>query len=228
MKIRLRPLSPPKGIKAYPNRISQHLSLPVKPPPLPSASLPLSPGKEKPTMLLLPQPLPNRFPSIPITSPIFHHHHHLILQPHLSATRTTTALTATNLTDSSLPYSKRQHGISQNDGEDNNYYYYADDDDDDDILPLQRRRYDFTPLISYLSNKISISSRIGLRLSLSYCIRLHRVPTRRVIPCSPWSTLAHPIKISLHFLSLFLSLTLSFFGFKSITSVSLSSCSTLF
>ncbi|KAJ6336686.1 hypothetical protein OIU76_006542 [Salix suchowensis] len=141
-------------------------------------------------MLLLPQPLPNRFPSIPITSPIFQHHH-LILQPHLSATRTTTALTATNLTDSSLPYSKRQHGISQNDGEDNNYYYYADDDDDD-ILPLQRRRYDFTPLISYLSNKISISSESDSDSASPTALdstEFQLAESYRVVPGPLWHTL---------------------------------------
>ncbi|KAH8509703.1 hypothetical protein H0E87_011465 [Populus deltoides] len=98
-------------------------------------------------MLLFPPPLPNRFPSVYITSPIVHqhhHHHHLIFQPPLSATSTTT-----NFTDSSLPYSKRLYYASQNDIEG-----YSDDD----VLPLQSRRYDFTPLLDYLSKKITTST----------------------------------------------------------------------
>ena len=122
----------------------KHFLLPVRPPLLftpPSLSLSfhLSPSK----MLLFPPPLPNRFPSVYTTSPIVHHHH-LIFQPPFSATSTTT-----NFADSSLSYSKRLHYASQND---------IEGFSDDDVLPLQSRRYDFTPLLDYLSKKITTST----------------------------------------------------------------------
>nr|TKS03168.1 pentatricopeptide repeat-containing protein [Populus alba] len=138
-------------------------------------------------MLLFPPPLPNRFPSVYITSPIVHHHHHhhLIFQPPLSATST-----ITNFTDSSFSYSKRLHYASQND---------IEGFSDDDVLPLQSRRYDFTPLLDYLSKKITTTTDSDSASSSPTSLdptEFQLAESYRVVPGPLWHSLLKSLCIS--------------------------------
>lgn len=83
-------------------------------------------------MLLLPLPATTRFPSTQLASPIIigRHHHHHIFEPRVSAVATSTSSTHD---EAFLSTSKRRF------------------DDENDLVSLRNRRYDFNPLLNYLS-----------------------------------------------------------------------------
>ena len=119
--------------KKYPNdklfssHVRNHLSFSLS-----VNSLPLS----KENMLLLPAPLPTRFPSYHFLSPVLRDHR--ILQPPLLATTSAAVTTASGeATQFSKPLN--EYGSSG------------------DLNSVPNRRYDFTPLLRFLSNSESDS-----------------------------------------------------------------------
>ncbi|KAK3427311.1 hypothetical protein EUGRSUZ_F03553 [Eucalyptus grandis] len=119
-------------------------------------------------MFALHPPIPTRFPSTQLpNSPTLlrrrHLHLHLLLFPPLSSATSSSTAGAFATSDYSSP-STSPHlppdfeelrrlevgGDAARDGDGD-----GDGGDDDDVLSLQSRRYDFTPLLDFLSNSIS-------------------------------------------------------------------------
>lgn len=122
--------------------------------------------------MLLPQPLPTRFPPLHSTNPFLHHHHHHHPISHrpLSPAITTAASTRTSL------YSTHLH--------------LTTDDDENDIASLKNRRYDFTPLIDFLSTAAAPSDSTSPSPPSSLDpTELSLVESYRSVPAPLWHSL---------------------------------------
>lgn len=142
-------------------------------------------------MFVLPPPLPTRFPSIHLSTPI----HYLRHQIH-SSTPATTAVSPNSAGDGSLSISPLQlHSEHDRDVEE-------DDDDDEeeeeDILALHRRRYDFTPLLDFLStaaSSVSDSDSADSPTSLD-STEFQLAEQYRAVPASLWHSLLKDLSSS--------------------------------
>jgi pentatricopeptide repeat protein len=128
-------------------------------------------------MFLLPPPLPTRFPIVPLTSPI-HFRHHYIFQPPLSVT------TAASETTSGSVYVSVNSSRKLDDNK----------DDENDLVSLHNNRYDFTPLLNFLSSSptTTSSSNSGSDSDPPTSLEpteFHLAETYRAVPAPLWHSL---------------------------------------
>ncbi|KAE8680365.1 Pentatricopeptide repeat-containing protein [Hibiscus syriacus] len=123
-------------------------------------------------MLLLPTPLPARFPSIQLSSP--NTRLHLSLQ---------TSQCSASAAETSVSLS-----VDKERGRD---MYGDENDDQNDVLSLHRRRYDFTPLLNYLSRSKSASDSDSDSVSPTSLdpIEFQLAESYRAVPAPLWHSL---------------------------------------
>lgn len=119
--------------------------------------------------MLLPQPLPTRFPPLHSSNPFLFHP--IFHRPFPPAKTTAASTTRTSLYSTQLSLSP------------------FDSDDENDIASLKNRRYDFTPLLDFLSTAATSDSTSPSHPTSLDPTELHLVESYRSVPAPLWHSL---------------------------------------